>query len=88
MGIAYLSNKDEYTFFKYGDRVIKFLTSKNLEKYTSVVEWDNGYLVVNSKNYGKEEEEDYIDLIPILKNLYMNPSEFLKGISEVRIDVR
>jgi hypothetical protein len=64
---------------------IKFLTSKNLEKYTSIVEWDNGYLVVMSKNYNQEECEDYIDLIPILRNLYMDEEEFLKDIKGVEI---
>ena len=72
MEIAYLSNEGRYTFFTFRDRTIKFLTSKNLEKYTSIVEWDKGYLVVMSKNYNQEECEDYIDLVPILCNLYMD----------------
>ena len=50
---AYLSNRGEYTTFSVGDRTITFLTSKNLEKYIEVVEWDQGYLVVISKNKGK-----------------------------------
>ena len=83
--MAYLSNNGSYTLFTFGDRTIKFLTSKNLEKYTSVVEWDNGYLVVMSKNYNQEECEDYIDLIPILRNLYMDEDEFLKDIKGVEI---
>ena len=37
---AYLSNRGEYTTFSVGDRTITFLTSKNLEKYIEVVEWD------------------------------------------------
>ena len=53
---AYLSNRGEYTTFSVGDRTITFLTSKNLEKYIEVVEWDQGYLVVISKNKGKEQE--------------------------------
>jgi hypothetical protein len=85
METAYLSNVGEYTFFSFRDRTIKFLTSKNLEKYTSVVEWDHGYLVVMSRNYGKEECEDYIDLIPILRNLYMNVDDFLNDIKGVEI---
>ena len=44
--MAYLSNRGSYTLFTFRERTIKFLTSKNLEKYTSIVEWDNGYLVV------------------------------------------
>ncbi|WP_439795206.1 DUF7724 family protein [Thomasclavelia cocleata] len=30
-------------------------------------------------------EEEYIDLIPILENLYINVEEFLKSISKVEI---
>ena len=62
-----------------------FLTSKNLERYTRIKAWDNGYLVVMAKNKSKPEHEDYIDLLPILENLYMNPAEFLSGIKNVEI---
>ena len=85
MEIAYLSNEGRYTFFTFRDRTIKFLTSKNLEKYTAIVEWDKGYLVVMSKNYNQEECEDYIDLVPILRNLYMDVDEFLRDIKKVEI---
>lgn len=57
---AYLSNDGEYTFFTFGDRTISFLTSRNLEKYLEIVEWDHGYIVVLSKNYNREQEEDYL----------------------------
>ena len=30
--------------------------------------------------------EDYIDLQPILENLYVNPSQFLKPIKSVKLD--
>ncbi|MBP3902711.1 MAG: hypothetical protein J6D53_14855 [Blautia sp.] len=83
--IAYLTSRGEYTTFIYGDRTITFLTGKNLEKYLKIVEWDRGYLVVISKNYGKDPEEDYIDLVPILKNLMIDPDSFLKPIKEVEI---
>ena len=46
---AYLSNNGEYTTFTFGNRTLTFLTSKSLERYTSVKEWDNGYLVVMAK---------------------------------------
>ena len=82
---AYLSNDGEYTFFTFGDRTISFLTSRNLEKYLEIVEWDHGYIVVLSKNYNREQEEDYIDLIPILKNLLIEPNAFLEPIKEVRV---
>ena len=85
MEIAYLSNEGRYTFFTFRDRTIKFLTSKNLEKYTAIVEWDKGYLVVMSKNYNQDECEDYIDLVPILRNLYMDVDEFLRDIKGVEV---
>lgn len=82
---AYLSNDGEYSVFSFGDTKITFLTSKNLEKYINVKEWDNGYLVVTKKNKGKDIQEDYIDLLPILENLYMDPETFLKPIKNVEI---
>ncbi len=35
---------------------------------------------------GIEEEEEDIDLVPILQNLYFNVNEFLKPIQKVRIE--
>lgn len=83
---AILSNKGEYTIFTYGDYKIRFKTSHMLERYTKVLEWDNGYLVVMAKYKNSPiDEEEYIDLIPILKNLYINAEEFLKPITKVEI---
>ena len=66
--------------------VLTFLTSKSLERYTSVKEWDNGYLVVMAKYSTRPtEEEEYIDLIPILENLYMNAEAFLNPIQQVEV---
>ena len=45
MGMAYLSNYDDYTTFSYGDRTITFLTGKRLRRYTDIKEWDKGYIV-------------------------------------------
>ena len=96
---AYLSNDGEYTYFYIGDRVVTFLTRKSLEQYKKIVEWDNGYLVVMCKNKNENEnfsknyafknqnelEEDYIDLIPIFENLYMDPKKYLSGIERVEL---
>ena len=83
---AYLSNDGEYTYFYIGDRVVIFLTRKSLEQYKKIVEWDNGYLVVMCKNKNENElEEDYIDLIPIFENLYMDPKKYLSGIERVEL---
>ena len=83
---AYLSNDGEYTYFYIGDRVVTFLTRKSLEQYKKIVEWDNGYLVVMCKNKNENElEEDYIDLINIFENLYMDPKKYLSGIERVEL---
>lgn len=84
---AILSSQGEYTMFTVGETTITFLTSKNLDRYTKIVEWDEGYIVVmcRMKNSPHQEREDYIDLIPILHNLYIDPSKFLKSVKEVRI---
>lgn len=83
---AILGNNRNYTMFKFKEHTIRFRTSSRLEKYTKIVEWDKGYLVVMAKYQNLDEVEDYIDLIPILENLYYNVEEFLKPIKEVRID--
>lgn len=86
LNTAFLSNNGEYTFFEFRDRVITFLTGKRLEKYKKILEWDNGYIVVLCKNKNEDKlEEDYIDLLPILDNLYIEPEEFLAPIKEVEV---
>ena len=57
-----------------------------MERYTKIVDWDYGYLVVMAKYKGLDEVEEYIDLIPILERLYYDADEFLKPIKQVRID--
>ena len=82
---AILSNKHEMTSFKYGDYNIRFRSPNILKKYTEVKKWDNGYLVVMADYEGMGPTEEYIDLIPILKNLYITPDTFLKNIKTVKI---
>ena len=84
---AVISNRDNFTIFRYGNYIIRFKAPYSLEKYTAVKEWDNGYLVVMAKySHREKEEEEYIDLVPILENLYISPDTFLKPIKEVRIE--
>lgn len=86
-GMATLSNSNGFTCFSYGGHVIRFRTSPYLERYTGVKEWDNGYLVTTAKySTLPTEEEEYIDLVPVLENLYFDPQEFLKPIRKVRIE--
>lgn len=82
---AILSSDKMFTSFRFNSHNIRFRTSPRLERYTKVIEWDNGYLVVMAKYEGHEEEEEYIDLIPILENLYFDTEDFLKPIQKVRI---
>ncbi len=84
---AQLSSYGEYTTFTFYDRTITFFTGKNLDRYTKIKEWDKGYIVVmcKTKTHPAVEQEDYIDLVPILENLYIDPETFLKPIKEVEI---
>ena len=82
---AVLTNDGKYTIFEFNNHRIRFITSDKLERYTKVVEWDNGYLIVMAKYKEMPEVEEYIDLIPILKDLYIDVVHFLKPIKEVRL---
>lgn len=83
---ARLSNAEGYTSFTYNDNVIRFRTSPKLEKYIKILKWDKGYLEVIAQYQSLGEVEEYIDLIPILENLYIESDEFLKPIKEVTLD--
>ena len=86
MNTAFLSNDNNFTSLEYNGQNIRFKTSPRLERYTEIIEWDHGYLVVMAKYEGNDNpEEEYIDLIPILENLYINADKFLKQIEKVRI---
>lgn len=84
--IATLGNRDGFSIFSFGNRTIRFKAPYSLEHYTSVKDWDNGYLVVMAKyRHNPQPEEEYIDLLPILNHLYINAQEFLKPIKEIAI---
>ena len=83
-GKAYLSNEKDMIIFQCGKWIIRFRGPYSLEYFTSVKKWDNGHLIVMAKyQHNEQPEEEYIDLVPILKNLYIDPSQFLKPIKEV-----
>lgn len=85
-GVAFLSNDNNYTIFKYKNHIIRFLAPYSLERYVEVKEWDNSYLVVMAKyKHSVELVEVYIDLIPILENLYFDVDKFLKPIKGVEV---
>lgn len=83
---ALLSNKGDLTSFSFGNSNIRFRTPKRLKKYVEIKEWDNGYIVVMADYEGVGITEEYIDLQPILKNLYINPETFLKPIRSVKLN--
>lgn len=83
---AYLSNDGAFTIFSFGDTRLKFAAPYSLEHYEKVLQWDNGYLVVTAKYvHNSMPEEEYIDLLPVLKNLYINPKKFLPPIKRVEV---
>ena len=83
---ATLSSRGDMTIFKFGPHTIRFRTSPRLVKYTSVKEWDKGYLVVDALYSNiPHVQEEYIDLVPILNNLYFDAERELAHIKEVSI---
>ena len=83
---AILSSGDGYTIFRFGGYNVRFKAPYSLERYLSVKEWDNGYIVVMAKyKHSDKPEEEYIDLDPILEGLYIDKAEFLSPIKKVSV---
>ena len=83
---ALLSSADGFTAFSFGGYNIRFRAPYSLERYVDVIKWDDGYLVVLAKySHNPEPEEEYIDLKPILDDLYIDSETFLKPIKKVSI---
>ena len=86
MAKATIDNDSGFTVFKTGDATLRFRAPYSLERYVRIKEWDNGYLVVDAKyEHSAESEEEYIDLIPILKDLYIDPEKFLSSVKSVEV---
>ena len=85
-GCAILKSKGKYTIFQYNDDSIQFVASSRLERYTSILEWDHGYLVVMAKYKNIGEVEEYIDLRSILDKMCYDTDKFLEPIKMVKID--
>ncbi|MCD8325446.1 MAG: hypothetical protein LUC90_01830 [Lachnospiraceae bacterium] len=86
MEYAVLSNEGEYTIFRFGQDTFRFKAPYSLEYYSEIKEWDHGYIVVMAKySHSEELVEEYIDLVPLLKDLYFDADEYLDQITEVRI---
>lgn len=84
-GKAFLGLNGEFTSFVYGPHVIRFRTSSKLKSYDKIKTWDKGYIVVDASYDGLPSTEEYIDLVPILENLYFDPQAFLAPIKEVEL---
>lgn len=83
---AVLSSYDKYTTFTYGNTTLTFRTCDGLNRYTQVKKWDHGYIeVMASYKQNTDDIEEYIDLIPVLDNLYMDANQFLAPIKKVKI---
>lgn len=83
---ATLSSNGDFTIFTFGTHTIRFRTSPRLVKYTSVKEWDRGYLVVDALYSSiPHVQEEYIDLVPILNNLYFDAERELAPVKDVSI---
>lgn len=84
---AILSSFENYTTFSFGGKTLTFRTCAGLERYVRVLTWDNGYIEVMAKYRQREEIiEEYIDLDPVLEDLYMDKETFLAPIKHVRIE--
>lgn len=85
MDYAILTNEKDYTIFKFKNYILRFKAPYSLEWYDKVTKWDNGFITVMTKyRHSEELIEEYIDLDPILNNLYI-PKEKIKDIKEVRV---
>jgi len=68
------------------DGGIRFRGPYPLEHFTSIKEWNNGYLVVMAKySHSKEPIEECIDLASILEDMAMDAQKILSPIKEVRV---
>ena len=81
-----MSSQGDMTLFAFGDEVFRFRTSPHLLRYCDVVEWDQGYLVVNAQYDTLGTVEEYIDLRTVCRHLMRDPEQCLAPIQEVVIE--
>ena len=56
---AILSSNGQFTSFSFNGHNIRFRTSPRLERYTKIIDWDNGYIVVMA-NLNRPEKAAYL----------------------------
>ena len=82
---AILYNRSNIIIFECKDYKIRIKGPYSLEYFSHIKEWDKGYIVVMTKyKHSKELIEEYIDLEPILDDLYIDKEELLKSIKGVK----
>lgn len=87
LGRAAIGCGGGYTVFAGGGLAMRFRAPYSLLRYIRVKKWDRGYLVVDAEYaHSPEPVEEYIDLAPILDDLYIDPSDYLPRIREVVVD--
>lgn len=82
---AILSNEGRMVSFSFGGKCIRFLGAKCLRRFTDVKKWRDGFIEVMADNGGRIEE-DYIDLVPILRNLCIDPAVYTAPIRKVALN--
>ena len=84
---AFLSNRDGFAIFSFNNIDLKFRISDRVIKFVKIKEWDAliGYIVVDCLHDTMGIVEDYIDLLPMLDDLYIDAKKFLKPIKEVEV---
>ena len=86
LNTAYISNNDDIVSFSFNGKTIRFRGPYSLVKIDKIKEWDNGYIVLDAYyKHDSKPVEDYIDLNPILEDLYIDAVEFLPGIKKVEV---
>ena len=82
---GHLYNTDRFSILKLKDYKIKFKTSPFLEKYTSILKWNKGYIECLAKYSTMQEPiEEYIDLRYIADRLEL-PKDLFDDVEEVVI---
>lgn len=72
----------EYRKVIIGLIFLRYISAAFDKRYKELVDEGDGF---EDDRDAYELEEEYIDLIPILKNLYIDAAHFLKPIKEVRL---
>lgn len=86
-GRATIGCEGGYTVFTGGGITMRFRAPYSLRRYIGVKEWDRGYLVVDAEYaHSPEPVEEYIDLVPVLEDLHIDPAVYLPRIREVAVD--